>query len=248
MKFVTYNLCFGGKRELNPWKKMMDAFSPDFVFAQETFHPSTYFSTVEFAEIRGCIHENVPTHQQWGSAILSKRHRLEKVKLTDDTYSGWVVAALAHDVEIGGEVQSVLLVSFHAPSLESGSYEKHVEEILTQIASGWKGTPMLVGGDFNLTTAYSKAESTLGGNTVGEERILSMLNSELGLFNTWQHQHPNEELPQTLRWSKDKSIPYHCDAIFLGTKHLPHLITADIPCEGEWGTMSDHNPVLVSIR
>lgn len=247
LRLLTYNLHFGGGKDQNLWKRMMDDFSPDIVFAQETRHPRDYFEKPEFSAFKSCVHQNVPTHGQWGSAILSKRHELRQVPVTDEDYKGWAIGALARDLEIGGMPQEILLVSFHAPSLKSGSYEKHVGAMLAQIASRWSSMSIIIGGDFNLTTAYSRSGSELGENTAGEVRILRKLKDELGVTNAWQHLYPATDLPQTLRWSKDKSIPYHCDAIFLSAGLAPHIVQAEVHGEGEWGVLSDHNPILVTL-
>ena len=248
MKIMSYNLRNGGGKKHNLWQKMISEFSPDIVFAQESRHPRSYFDTKAFAEFKDCIHANVPTHEQWGSAILSRHHRLIQVSLSQPEYAGWVVGAMVPDFAIGGKTQSVLLFSIHAPTLPGRSYEGHIERILGEIASRWRDTPMVIAGDFNLTTAISRPQSALGENTEGELRLLKMLRGDLSLVNAWQHLHPDEDLPQTLRWSSDKSIPFHCDAIFLNTNHLPQLVHASVESDGDWGTMSDHNPILVTLE
>jgi endonuclease/exonuclease/phosphatase family metal-dependent hydrolase len=246
MKLVSYNLRFGGKKGSNPWQQLQSEFLPDIVFAQESRHPKDYFDQGDFSAFRGCVHTNVATHGQWGSAILSRASRLESVSLSSPVYEGWVVGAMAPDVMIGGKSQAVLLFSLHAPTL-NGSYERHVENIVLDIAARWRGTPMILAGDFNHTTAFSKLDSKLGENTAGERRILGLLKDELGLVNAWQHLHPEEELPQTLRWSGNKSIPYHCDGVFVHTDYLPYLSHASVRNEGDWISMSDHNPVLATL-
>jgi hypothetical protein len=44
--------------------------------------------------------------------------------------------------------------------------------------------------------------------------------------NVWADCHPGAVLPQTLRWSKDKLVPYHCDGILARP-----LVAADAICE-----------------
>lgn len=51
MKIVSYNLQFGGKLGVaNSWQELMQEFSPDLVFAQESFHPRRFFSEDQFAQ------------------------------------------------------------------------------------------------------------------------------------------------------------------------------------------------------
>jgi endonuclease/exonuclease/phosphatase family metal-dependent hydrolase len=252
MKLVSYNLRYGGNtantEKVNHWQQLIKEFVPDIVFAQESHHPERYFSSSdEFSQFKGCVHSNVH-HGKWGSAILSKNHKLEEVSLSVPEYEGWVVGARIPDLLIGGVVQPVLIFSIHAPSLSTGSYEQHVNRILDEIVKQWGNTPMILAGDFNLTTAAIRHPSEALKNTTGEIKILERLRVESGLVNAWQSVHPKDDLPQTLRWSGNTATPYHCDAIFLSEKFLPYLLSAVIPSTGVWGEISDHNPVIVTLN
>lgn len=248
MKIVTYNLRSGGKTTMgNHWQSLIQDFNPDIVFAQESLHPEKYFSPEEFSKFKGCIHSNVH-HGKWGSAILSKSHHLERVSLSLSEYEGWVVGARVPELVIGGLAQSVMVFSIHAPS--PGPYEPHVNKILDEIAKKWGRSPMIIAGDFNLTMAirhpteelWSKKESAR------DMKLQDKLRRELGLFNAWQILHPNQNLPQTLRWSSNPLPHYHCDAIFLCHNQLPHLLSANIENSGDWGKISDHNPITVTLE
>lgn len=245
MNLVSYNLRYGGKLGAdNAWQRMMREFAPDIAFAQETFHPSRYFSSDEFSKFKGCVHADVK-HGKWGCAILSKDHELEPLSLTMPQYKGWVVGARIPDLVIGKVPQSVLVFSIHTPS--PGPYEPHVDRILSEIVTLSAGSPVILAGDFNLTAAAIRRPAEELKNTAGELKILERLRTELGLLNAWQYLHPNDDLPQTLRWVGNQSKPYHCDAIFLNAKHLRHLTSASIESSGVWGEMSDHSPVFVTL-
>ena len=136
------------------------------------------------------------------------------------------------------------LVCIHAPS--PGPYEPVVNGILDEIAKIKDGMSMILAGDFNITTALRHSSEAIK-NTAGERRILSRMRKEFGLFNAWQTLHPNQDLPQTLRWTKKPSAPYHCDAIFVSHDLLPHLVSAEVISTGDWGVISDHNPILITL-
>ena len=243
MKIVSYNLRSGGKTgKDNHWQQLVQQFDADIVCAQETRHPNEYLSDDELANYKGCIYLRAE-HGRWGSAILSKRHILEEVLLPQ--FKGWVVGAKIPDLMIGGVTQEALVFSIHAPS--PGPYERWVKQIFDEIAKVCGKTPLIIAGDFNVTTALRHASEIATKNTVGERKLLTRLRREFGLFNAWQIQHPNENLPQTLRWSRDPVPPFHCDAIFLDHSHLPHLVDAKVMGTGAWSTMSDHNPILVTL-
>lgn len=243
MKIVSYNLRNGGNTDGdNHWRRLIREFDPDIICAQESLPPEQYFSPDEFSRFKGCVHGYVP-HGRWGSAILSTRHSLEPVALPE--FGGWVVGARVPDAVIGGTVQSVLIYCVHAPS--PGPYEPAVIRILACIAKQWDQTPLVLAGDFNVTTALRHPTEEAGGNTAGEREIQAKLRQELGLFNAWQVIHPNENLPQTLRWTKDPLVAYHCDAVFLSGIHLRYLVGASIPASSGWQLLSDHNPIVVEI-
>lgn len=245
MKIASYNLHFGGHvNNGNHWQKLNEEFLPDFICTQESWHPSKYFSPEEFSQFKGCVHANVH-HGKWGSAILSRKHRLEEISLSLPEFDGWVVGAKIPDMVIDGLAQPLLLFSIHAPS--PGPYEPRVMRMMEAITQQWSVAPMIIAGDFNVTTAIRKESESLK-NTPGEFRILDRLQNEMGLLNAWQHLHPQDELPQTLRWSNQPLDKYHCDAIFLSKSLMPHLASAEVISTGEWTTMSDHNPLLVTLK
>ena len=69
---------------------------------------------------------------------------------------------------------------------------------------------------------------------------------EFGLMNCWQMAHPNQDLVQTLRWSNDKTKPFHCDGIFASAHWYRFLDGAEVISGEDWDRLSDHNPVVAS--
>jgi len=223
------SLHFGGDKGTNSWQQIIQEFTPDIVFAQESFSLNEYLLEDDLAQFKDHVWFPVP-ERKWGSAILSKNYQLEPISLPE--YDGWVVGARIADLKIGGIEQSTMVFSIHAPSTKI-PYERHVNLIIDEITKRWGNTPMILAGDFNLTTAAIMNPTEKLKNTDGEIKILDRLQSELGLINAWQHLHPNDDPPQTLRWTGNKTTPYHCDAIFLSETLLPHLVNAKIPHEIE---------------
>lgn len=200
MKIITYNLRSGGNSaKENQWQRMIQEFTPDILCVQETRHPDQYIPADEFSQYKGCVHALVP-HGKWGCAILSRKYRLEPVLLPD--FNGWVVGAKIPDLVIDGVAQPTLIFSIHAPS--PGPYEPSVNKILDEILKVWDKTPLILAGDFNLTTALRHHSEEATKNTPGEKKLQTRLRREFGLVNAWQALHPNENLPQTLRWSSNR--------------------------------------------
>ncbi len=142
---------------------------------------------------------------------------------------------------MGGRVQDVDVDSVHIPA--PGPYEKRARQFIDILGRARSDRPQIVAGDFNVTVAL-RGLSEDRKNTTGEKRILQRLHQELGLTNNWQTMHPDLPLPQTLRWSRDKAVPYHCDGIFVDPHCREHLLEAAVLDDSSWSALSDHNPVV----
>ena len=217
-------------------------FTPDIVCAQESLHPREYFTAESGGVLKHCVHEFV-SHGKWGSAIYSRMLPLEPVHL--QKFSGSVVGAKILNPSADGQARSAMIFSLHAPT--SRSYVGVVNEILDEIRKVWDGQPLILAGDFNVTTAFRHPSEIETKNSKKECELLTRLRMDFGLVNAWQTLNPNQNLPQTLRWSTKPSVPYHCDAVFVSHHFVPQLISARVESSGDWGKMSDHNPLLVDI-
>lgn len=247
MKIVTYNLHYGGKTgEGNHWERIMDEFSPDLVLAQESFNPEDYFPTDQFArKTQSAIWAPVPA--KWGSAIIATRHELTPIVVPG--FEGWVAGGRIAEFSIGGVAKPLSVFSIHTPS--PGPYEKKVNDILDCIQNIAGDSDMIMGGDFNITTAVRHPSEGIENrgliNTKTELAMIDRLRKEFGLVNAWQAIHPNRNLPQTLRWTGNKNEPYHCDGIFIPHSWLRYLESCEVASEG-WSEMSDHNPIVATFN
>ena len=108
------------------------------------------------------------------------------------------------------------------------------------------GADVVIGGDFNLVVSQrhqSEERETPG----GARKIQARLRDEFGLLNCWQTANPNRPLPQTLRWSNQPDIPYHCDGIFVPVNWGDRLRSCEVISGKLWNSLSDHNPVFAEI-
>lgn len=225
----------------NSWQRLLSDLGADIICAQESHHPLRYLAS-KHDPFAGVVHRLVP-HGKWGSAILSRRHSLEPLEVAG--FEGWVVGARVFGVEIGGEKQDLDVYSVHIPS--PGPYERRVDQLIDFLGDQPAIHQRIVAGDFNITTAIRQTTETLK-NTPGERRIQQRLRDELSLYNAWQAMNPDTHLPQTLRWARNKAAPYHCDGIFIDSRQLPSLREASVLDDAGWATLSDHNPVLVTLE
>ena len=78
--------------------------------------------------------------------------------------------------------------------------------------------------------------------------IQARLADKFGLVNCWQTANPNQPLPQTLRWTKDRTIPFHCDGLFVPKSWKDRLESCVVLSGDDWNRLSDHNPVIAQLR
>lgn len=116
--------------------------------------------------------------------------------------------------------------------------------ILDEIKKVAEGREIIIGGDFNLTVS----------NWAGSERpvskqylaIQARLADEFGLLNCWQSANLDQPLCKTLRWTGNRTIPYHCDGLFVLKAWKDRLQSCSVLAGEEWNRLSDHNPVLAT--
>src|SRR5262249_13214575 len=134
------------------------------------------------------------------------------------------------------------IFSVHAPSRRH-SYARAVHEILDLIADSAGEGDVAIGGDFNLTVSPRQpSEGPIA--SAADLAIQRRLREEFGLVNCWEAANPGRPLAQTLRWSNDRAVPYHCDGLFVPQSWSASLRSCEVVSSPEWEALSDHNPVV----
>lgn len=247
MKIATYNLRSGGKAGNRiHWQKILDEVNPDIFLVQESLHPSMYLPEALYQQQAAQMHwQNVATHERWGSAIYIRRGKVSPLEPLSKEFAGWVTGVEVTDFGWPlPEGRSLYVFSLHAPSVNS-SYVKQVNAILNCIQAQIPGdADVIIDGDFNLTVGFRHPAEQLQQN---QPRLMARFQRELGLMNCWQMANPNQDLPQTLRWSSNKALPFHCDGIFVPAYWYPYLDSATVLSGHDWDALSDHNPVVATL-
>jgi exonuclease III len=193
----------------------------------------------------GSIWEKVPDNR-WGSAVVTTLGTAQPILIPG--YDGWVVGA-----EIDSEFGPLAVFSVHAPSstptCQRRPYTDEVVTILGLIREAVRpGVHLVIGGDFNFTLGERHASESIK-TSAAERRALAAI-ADAGLVSCWAAAHPDQPLPQTLRWSGDRApgrtTPYHCDGIL-----VPKAWSGRVECEiltAEPYMVSDHNPVSATLR
>lgn len=233
MRLVTWNLRNGAGRPL--WPRLQADIQADIGFLQESD------ATPDGANV---LWRQVPG-AQWGSAVVTTLGSIRPIELSG--YEGWVV---------GGHLQAarraLAVFSVHVPSstktMPREPYATEAIRIITLIrAAVPPDTDVVIGGDFNVTLGERHPSESL--RTAHSDRLVLQAIASAGLVSCWTAAHAGEPLPQTLRWTGDRSpgrtTPYHCDGILVPQSWAPG-IRCDILTD-ERHRISDHNPVSASV-
>ncbi len=274
LRIVAYNFLVGGSRNrCGHWSRLLDAFAPDVVLAQECRRPEDSPGESYRPAAGEALHWGAAGAAHWGSAILARAGALARIHVPD--YDGWVVGgellvgeervgagAAAHGAtadarvdfaaadraargEAGGVHRPVRIFSIHCPAGRRG-YIRTMHEILDRLAPLGEDADLVLGGDFNVVVGYRRPTDPIR-MTRGEREILDRLTNDLALIPCWQTANPGRPLAQTLRWSGNRAAPYHCDGIFVPAAWRDRLERCEVADGPEWQRLSDHNPVVATV-
>lgn len=237
MKIATYNLRFGGKvKERTHWNQVFQTIDPDIFLVQETCDPKLYLADEVWKNCKHQVHWTRVANMTWGSAIFVKSGSIAPISIPE--FEGYLVGVELDEFEWTATLKrSLRIFSIHTPP----PYKKAVNQILDFIASLPDDRELIIGGDFNLTTGVRHSSELLQDNTLW---LLERLRKEFNLLSCWQAANPNRNLTQTLRWSRDKTKPYHCDGIFAPACWYRYLEECQVLSAPTWDSLSDHNPVV----
>ena len=242
MNIACYNLRFGGNANNRVhWQRMFETAEPDIFLAQETCDPAGYLTPEQLKEFRSRVHWSPVANVRWGSAMFVRSGRIKPIVIPG--YEGYITG-----VEVRGfgwhvpARRALRVFSVHVPA----PYVRPMNEILDAIRAlpDSDRCEHIIGGDFNLTTGVRHPSEKRQSHNIF---LLERLRKEFNLMNAWQVANPNRNLPQTLRWARDKSEPYHCDAIFVPAAWYRHLDSCEILSSPSWDALSDHNPVVARL-
>jgi endonuclease/exonuclease/phosphatase family metal-dependent hydrolase len=239
MKVATYNILKGGARRVH-WVRMIEDFGVDLLLVQESYPHDEHLPLHLYPHARKQSAWKMVKQNGWGSGVFSATGAVRAVAVPG--YFGWVVGAKISGASWQAGVADPLLVfSIHAPN-GPGRYHGQMNKILDGIKQVARGREVVIGGDFNLTVSHWPG---LARRTCKQDlAIQARLAEEFGLLNCWQVANPNQPLCQTLRWTGNRTVPYHCDGIFVPKSWKDRLQSCVVLAGDEWDRLSDHNPVV----
>jgi hypothetical protein len=235
MRIVTFNFLAGGSaRRSGHWTSLRQRLAPDIVLAQECRPPPP--------GTRGAWVWAKASRRGWGTAVFVARGAIRPIAVRG--FAGWVVGG-----ELEGDVwpapRPLRVFSIHCPAGERG-YLTSLGRIIDRLSRLAGGAELVVGGDLNVVAGYRGPGEPVR-MARGERLLLDRFAGELGLIPCWQAMHPGAPLAQTLRWTGNRTVPYHCDGIFVPRAWRDRLLSAEVVRGPEWELLSDHNPVVADV-
>jgi hypothetical protein len=239
MKVATYNILKGGSRRVH-WVKMIEDVKVDLLLVQESYPHDEHLPPLTYPGAGKRSAWEMVKGNGWGSAVFTESGSLKSVSVPN--FPGWVVGAEVSGASWQAGIGDPLLAfSVHAPS-KGEAYWKQVNRLLDEIKKVAAAREVVIGGDFNLTVSdWPGAERPTCKQDLA---IQARLAEEFGLLNCWQAANPDQPLCQTLRWTGDRTIPYHCDGIFVPKSWRDRLRSCQVLAGDDWNCLSDHNPVV----
>lgn len=230
-RVATLNMLMGGGKRVTPDDVWRDT-RAELVLLQEAAGFAGASEHVVWQPVQA---------RRWGSAIRVACGPLEPIAVRG--FTGWVAGARW----LAPHGQALGVFSVHAPQGEGG-YCGRMHRILDAIGAAARraGTrDIVVGGDFNICIS---ARSHSGSPARERERaVQARLRDEFGLINAWDWLHPKSLPAQTLRWTGNRDVPYHCDGLFLPQRWAAGLQRCVVLKSARWCVRSDHNPVVATL-
>jgi endonuclease/exonuclease/phosphatase family metal-dependent hydrolase len=243
MKIATYNILKGGRQRVH-WVRLLEVHGVDLLLVQESYAPHEHLPPPAYADAgRRSVWEMVKQNG-WGSAVFSRTGSARRVAVPD--YAGWAVGAEIRGASWqAGFGEPLLAFSVHVPS-RGESYYRQVHKVLDAIQKVARKRAVLIAGDFNVSvSSWPGPERPTGKQDLA---IQDRLAEEFGLLNCWQSANPGQPPHQTLRWTGDRTTPYHCDGIFVPRAWAARLVGCAVLAGEEWDRLSDHNPVVAEFQ
>jgi len=229
-RLATLNMLKGGGRRVAPDDVLRDT-RADLLLLQE----ASGFAAASSRWVWQPVHA-----RGWGSAIHVARGRLEPIAVPG--FDGWVAGAQWN----AAHVERLGVFSVHAPH-GAGGYSARVHHILDAVAVAARragARDIVVGGDFNICIS---ARSHRGALSAREHAVHLRLRDEFDLVNVWDWLHPKALPPQTLRWTGNPAVPYHCDGLFVPQRWAASIRRCVVLQSARWCARSDHNPVVATL-
>ena len=186
----------------------------------------------------------------WGTGVWCRSGEIGQA-LDVPTFSGEVVAVVVRLHALPAGPTELLAISFHNPLYHPAAPATILR--LLENLSPPSGIPIVLGGDFNVASLGCRQPGEALATTRAERSMLAALREQWGLMPFWPTAHPGQPLPQTHRWSGNRSTPYHCDGVFIPASWAAEELSCTVidqpeaPLFANGNYLGDHHPVIVEL-
>jgi endonuclease/exonuclease/phosphatase family metal-dependent hydrolase len=233
MRFLSWNLDRG--RAAGAWQAVAREHGADLVLLQEAMKPPS----------ESVWHWETVLPQLWGSAVVAMDGQLHRIEVPG--YLGWVTGA-RWSRGTQAAVDEVYVFSIHSPTHHKDtprkSYVREARTIVDRITTVVPGdAPLVIGGDFNFASLGERLDGERRAMDPSEQTALDAFRAQ-GFLVAWRDLHPAAPLPQTLRWTGDRTTPFHCDGYLVRGLETSRL-TCEVLVNEQYDGVSDHRPVTL---
>lgn len=233
MRLISWNLDRG--RASGAWQVVARDHDADLVLLQEATKPQS----------NSVWHWEAVLPQLWGSAVIAMGGRLRRVEVPE--YRGWVTGA-RWSRGTQASVEEVYVFSIHSPTHHKEaprkSYVREARTIVDRINTAVpRDAPLVIGGDFNFASLGERVDGERRATDPSEQKALDEFRTQ-GFLVAWRDLHPAAPLPQTLRWTGDRTTPFHCDGYLVRGLEASRL-TCEVLLNEQCDAVSDHRPVTL---
>ena len=233
MRLVSWNLDRG--RAAGAWQAVARDHGAELVLLQEATKPPSD-SVWLWEAVRP---------RRWGSAVVAMAGQLQRVAVPE--YRGWVTGA-RWSRGTKASVEAAYVFSIHSPTHHKQaprkSYVREARSIVDRITASVPGdAPLVIGGDFNFASLGERVDGERRATDTSEQKVLDEFRT-MGFLVAWRDLHPAAPLPQTLRWTGDRTTPFHCDGYLVRGLEASRL-TCEVLLNQQCDAVSDHRPVTL---
>jgi endonuclease/exonuclease/phosphatase family metal-dependent hydrolase len=233
MRLVSWNLDRG--RAADAWQALARDHGADLVLLQEATKPQS----------DSVWHWEAVLPQLWGSAVVAMDGQLKRVEILE--YRGWVTGARWFR-KTKASVEEAYVFSIHSPTHHKEaprkSYVREARTIVDRIImSVPSDAPLVIGGDFNFASLGERVDGERRATDPSEQKALDEFRAR-GFLVAWRDLHPAAPLPQTLRWTGNRTTPFHCDGYLVRGLEGSRL-TCEVILNEQCDAVSDHRPVTL---
>lgn len=180
----------------------------------------------------------------WGTGLWARTERIGE-PLEIPGFSGDLVAVVINGMAgLACGASDLLAISIHNPLYHTKA-PATIRPLVKELPR--PEFPIVLAGDFNTASLGPRQQGEGLVSTKEEKAMLAELREKWGVVSCWSASNPGVPLPQTHRWTRDRTVPYHCDGIFVPASWAKQSLSCQVvdrcepPLYSNGSFLSDHH-------